>query len=63
MFTKGRLLFVIFFILVFIIGMIYAYKKDLKEIRYQYTNVYRVFLSLLIFLLILYLLVKFWHRI
>ncbi len=58
MFSKGRLIFVVFFIVVFIIGMIYAYRKDLRSIRQQYSGVHWVFLVLLIFLLILYMMVK-----
>lgn len=63
MFTKGRIIFVIFFIITFIAGMIYAYRKDLKTIRQQYSGVYLVFVTLLVFLLILYILVKVWNRV
>ncbi|MEW6773187.1 MAG: hypothetical protein AB1304_04220 [Bacteroidota bacterium] len=63
MFTKGRIIFVIFFIIIFIAGMIYAYRKDLKTIRQQYSGVYLVFVTLLVFLLILYILVKVWNRV
>jgi len=61
MITQGRWLFVLFFILAFTIGMIYAYRKDLKTIREHYSGIYLVFIALLLFLLILYLLVKLWH--
>ncbi len=62
MFTRGRLIFVIVFIVIFLIGMLYAYRKDLKEIRQQYSGIYLVFFVLVLFLLILYLLVKFGNR-
>ncbi|GIV26722.1 MAG: hypothetical protein KatS3mg027_0536 [Bacteroidia bacterium] len=62
MFTRGRLIFVVFFIIAFLVGMIYAYRKDLKEIRQQYSGIYLVFFVLVLFLLILYLLVKFGGR-
>ncbi len=62
MFTHGRLIFVIVFIVIFLIGMIYAYRKDLKEIRQQYSGIYLLFSVLVLFLLILYLLVKFGSR-
>ncbi|GIV29582.1 MAG: hypothetical protein KatS3mg028_0648 [Bacteroidia bacterium] len=63
MFSSGRLIFVLFFITIFIIGMIYAYRQDLKTIRQQYSGIYLVFITLTVFLLILYLLVKFHNRI
>ncbi|GAB4206325.1 MAG: hypothetical protein Fur0023_16120 [Bacteroidia bacterium] len=63
MFSSGRLIFVIVFIVAFIISMIYAYRQDLKTIRQQYSGIYLVFITLTLFLLILYLLVKFWNRI
>ncbi|HPQ07769.1 MAG TPA: hypothetical protein PK995_00915 [Bacteroidia bacterium] len=59
MFTTGRFIFVIFFIVVFLVGMIYAYKEDLKTIKIHYSSVYLLFIALILFLLILYLIVKF----
>jgi len=59
MFTPGRFIFVIFFIVVFLVGMIYAYKEDLKTIKEHYSSVYLLFIALILFLLILYLIVKF----
>lgn len=63
MFSNGRIIFVIVFIVLFIAGMIYAYKNDLKTIRQQYSGIYLVFITLSVFLLLLFLLVKFWKRI
>lgn len=62
MWSTGKLIFVVVFIIMFILGMIYAYKEDLKTVRQQYSGVYLVFLALVLFLLILYLLVKVWHK-
>jgi len=38
MFTKGRIIFILFFIIVFAIGMIYSYKKDSKRHSTYYKN-------------------------
>lgn len=62
MWSTGKLIFVVVFIIMFILGMIYAYKEDLKTVRQQYSGVYLVFLALVLFLLILYLLVKVWYK-
>ncbi|MFT6746149.1 MAG: hypothetical protein ACJAZ2_000487 [Glaciecola sp.] len=31
MFTKGRIIFALFFVVVFIVGLIWSYRKDIKE--------------------------------
>lgn len=38
MFTKGRLIFVAFFVIAFIILMIFSYKKDAKNHQSYYKN-------------------------
>lgn len=62
MFTTGRIIFVCLFIIIFIIGMLFAYRKDLKSIKHQYSGIYLMFLFISVFLLGLFLLVKFWHK-
>jgi hypothetical protein len=63
MFTTGRLIFTILFIVVFVLGLIYAYRKDLKINRRYYPNTYRIMLGILLITTILFLIVKFKHLI
>ena len=44
MFTPGRIAFVIIFTVVFIIGMIYAYRKDLKYEKLWYSGAWKILL-------------------
>ena len=56
MFTSGRIIFTILFIVVFVAGMIYAYRKDLKQVKERYGKPYKVLLALLAILMIYILL-------
>lgn len=58
MFTPGRIVFVIFFLIVFIGGLIWAYKKDCGVTRIHFKKPYLVLLGLILFLTILFLIVK-----
>jgi len=56
MFTNGRIIFTLIFIVVFIGGMIYAYRKDLKQVKAWFGQPYKVLLALLAILMIYVLL-------
>ena len=38
MFSKGQLIFAIFFVIAFIIVMVYSYRKDIKNHQKYYKN-------------------------
>lgn len=58
MFTTGRILFTLFFMLLFVGMLVWSYRKDLKTIKFHYKKTYLVLLGLLTFLALLYLIVK-----
>lgn len=46
MFTEGRIAFVIFFLIVFIAYLIWAYRKDIKKIPWYYKGTFKIILAL-----------------
>lgn len=50
MFSTGQIYFAIFFIIVFIITMIFVYRKDVKEMKTQYKGTYWILISFLTFI-------------
>jgi len=48
MFTKGKIIFTIFFIIVFAIGMIWSYTKDKKHQKMHYNGIWKVALGIII---------------
>jgi formate hydrogenlyase subunit 3/multisubunit Na+/H+ antiporter MnhD subunit len=58
MFSTGRIIFALVFALVFIVGLIYSYKKDKKANQIHYNKTYLILLGLLGFVFVLYLIVK-----
>jgi hypothetical membrane protein len=58
MFTTGRIVFTLFFVLAFAGILIWGYRKDLKGIGVHYKKNYKVLIALLIFIGLLYLIVK-----
>lgn len=59
MFTTGRVLFTIFFIIAFVVIMIYAYRKDLKINRRYFPKSYRIIIGIVLIFIVLFLIVKF----
>jgi len=55
MFSTGQAYFAIFFVIIFIITMIWVYKKDLKEMKNQYKGTYWILLGFLLFILFLFI--------
>jgi hypothetical membrane protein len=61
MFTKGQLIFTLFFIVVFIIGMVWSYKKDAFLNKLHFKGVSKTLLVIAILLIALFLFVKMRH--
>ena len=58
MFTKGQLIFAIFFVITFTIIIIISYKKDLKFLKNTYKGVRWVLVGFIIFFSLLVILKK-----
>ena len=58
MFTKGQLVFAIFFVIIFTIIIIISYKKDLKFLKNTYKGVRWVLIGFIIFFSLLVILKK-----
>mgnify|MGYP001442823603 FL=1 len=58
MFTKGQLIFAIFFVIIFTIIIIISYKKDLKFLKNTYKGVRWVLIGFIIFFSLLVILKK-----
>ncbi len=50
MFTQGQLVFAGFFVVIFIVAMIYSYRKDLKLHKKFYKGSYIIFLGFIVFI-------------
>jgi len=50
MFTQGQLIFAAFFVVLFIIAMIYSYRKDLKLHRKFYKGSYIILIGFFVFI-------------
>lgn len=59
MFTTGNKAFIIFFIVVFAIGLIWSYKKDSAVTKIHFKKSYLVLFGLILFLSLLFVIVKF----
>jgi len=47
MFTSGRIAFVIFFLILFVSYLIWAYRKDIKKLPWYYKGSFKILLSLI----------------
>nr|WP_276978524.1 hypothetical protein [Flavobacterium filum] len=54
MFTTGQLLFALFFVVVFVLTMIYVYRKDLNLHRLHYKGSYKIVIGFILFILLLF---------
>ncbi|MCF6349975.1 MAG: hypothetical protein L3J23_02965 [Flavobacteriaceae bacterium] len=59
MFTTGRIIFTIGFIITFAVAMFFAYSKDSKHRKYYYKNVWKVGLTILL-VIITFTILTFW---
>jgi len=58
MFTTGRIIFTLSFLVVFIFSMLYAYRKDLKINRLHFSKSYLLILAILLIFSGLFLIIK-----
>lgn len=56
MFSKGQLVFAIIFIVLFVGGMIYAYRKDIAKNKAYFKGTYKILLVFLVIYLAYFLL-------
>ncbi len=55
MFSKGQIVFAGCFLVVFVVAMIYSYKKDIVLHRKFYKGNYRILIGFLLFIALLFL--------
>lgn len=58
MFTTGRIIFVVAFVLVFVAGLIWSYRKDRAVSQIHFKKTYKILIGLLLLLLLQFLIVK-----
>jgi hypothetical protein len=58
MFSSGRIWFAVLFVLVFVTGLVWAYRRDLAVHRTHYRKAYRVLFGILLAIALLVLLVR-----
>ena len=63
MFSRGQLIFALIFFLLFLVGIIWAYKKDKGDNKVLFKGSYKVLLFALFIFLALYGIVKLKHLI
>jgi len=59
MFTIGRIIFTIGFVIIFVIAMYFAYAKDKKHQKFYYKDVWRVGLAIIL-IIVLFAVLTFW---
>jgi acetylglutamate synthase len=59
MFTTGRIVFAIVFVVVFVAGLIWSYRKDSKVNKIHFSKSYKVLLAIILFLILQFFIVKF----
>jgi len=55
MFTQGRIIFTIIFLIVFIVAMIFAYRRDLKQVKAWFGNSWQILLAIITIFFIYYI--------
>lgn len=58
-FTKGQLYFAIFFIIVFVVGMIWSYTKDKNHRNFHYKGILKIGI-ILILIVVIFASLTFW---
>lgn len=61
MFSQGQIIFAICFLIVFIVTMVFVYRKDIQYSKFYYKGVKWVLLSFLLFIGLLFL-IKFFIK-
>ncbi len=62
MFSQGQLLFAACFFVVFVIAMVYAYRKDLALHKMYYKGNYKILIGFFLFIGILFMIKIFFKR-
>jgi len=62
MFSRGQLIFALFFVIAFTIAMIIAYKNDTKLHHKFYKGSYRILIGFILFIIILFLIKIFFKK-
>lgn len=58
MFTPGRIAFVVFFITVFVAGLIWSYRKEKNINKLHFSKSYKILIAILLFLVLQFIIVK-----
>ena len=59
LFTSGQIKFAIFFVIIFVVAMIYAYRKDIQLHRQFYKGNYKILIGFILFIIMLFVIKKF----
>lgn len=59
MFTTGKVVFIIVFVIAFIAMLVYSYRKEYKTLRIHYKKPYLVLIGIIVFMSFLFFIVKF----
>jgi len=62
MFSQGQMIFAGFFVIVFIIAMIYAYRKDAKLHQTFYKGNFKILIGFALFIVLLFVIKIFFKR-
>jgi hypothetical protein len=58
MFTTGRIIFVAVFIVIFIAGLIWSYRKEKNINKLHFNKTYKILIALILFLILQFIIVK-----
>lgn len=58
MFTTSRIIFVAFFLLIFVIAMVWSYKKEKSITQIHFKKSYKILIALVLFFVIQFIIVK-----
>ena len=61
MFTTGRIVFVLIFIIVFVAGLVWSYRKERAVNRIHFKKTYLILFGLIALLIIQFIIVKMRH--
>ncbi|MGG7035543.1 MAG: hypothetical protein ACI7YS_10175 [Flavobacterium sp.] len=62
MFSKGQLIFALFFVVIFVIAMIYSYRKDLVLHKKFYKGNYKILIGFFLFIILLFVIKLFFKH-
>lgn len=63
MFTTGRIIFAIFFVIAFVIFIVWSYKKDAKSHQFYYKNAAKKVALYSLAVIVLFVLIRFITRV